>query len=189
MSFVLRPGSLQHPELITLFSSLAVVQGVKRATGLSTKIRWPNDIMVGPKKLGGVIAEAQSYKQEITQVVVGIGVNCNTRFTSSAVQGTEATSLVEEFGKEFEISELRDSVLDAFSLLYQRWKASENLIPLWVENVGTIGKSVRVKMKTDETVFSYDAVGVDAEGGLLVTDGKSKRALRAEDVEWLRENH
>src|SRR5712692_6055625 len=92
MSFILRPGNLQHPELVSLFTSVAVVQGVKHATGLSTKIRWPNDVMVGPKKLGGVIAEAQSYKQEITQVVVGVGVNCNAPLTSSSVPGTEVTS-------------------------------------------------------------------------------------------------
>ncbi len=188
ISFILRPGNLQHPELISLFSSLAVVQGVKHATGLSTKIRWPNDVMIGQKKLGGVIAEAQSYRQEITQVVVGIGVNCNAPVASSSVQGTEATSLVEEFGKEFEISELRHAVLDAFSGLYERWKARENLIPFWVENVGTIGKSVKAKMKTGETPFTYDAVGVDSDGGLVVTDGKTKTTLRAEDVEWLREN-
>jgi BirA family transcriptional regulator, biotin operon repressor / biotin---[acetyl-CoA-carboxylase] ligase len=189
MSFILRPCNLHHPELITLFSSLAVVQGVKRATGLSTKIRWPNDIMVGPKKLGGVIAEAQSSKQEITQVVVGIGVNCNAPFTSSSVPGTEATSLAQELGKEFEISKVRHAVLDSFSALYTRWKANENLLTLWVENVSTIGMSVKAKMKTGETLFSYDAVGVDSDGGLVVTDGKAKKTLRAEDVEWLRENH
>jgi BirA family biotin operon repressor/biotin-[acetyl-CoA-carboxylase] ligase len=189
MSFVVRPGNLQRPELISLFSSLAVVQGVKHATGLSTTIRWPNDVMVGPKKLGGVIAEAQSYKQEITQVVVGVGVNCNVPLTSSSVAGTEVTSLAQELGMEFEISELSHAVLDAFSTLYARWKASENLVPLWVENVGTVGKSVKVKMKTNENQFSYDAVGVDSDGGLIVTDGEARKTLRAEDVEWLRENH
>lgn len=188
MSFILRPENVQHPELITLFTSLAVVQGVKHATGLATKIRWPNDIMVGQKKLGGVIAEAQSYKQEITQIVVGIGVNCNAPVPSSSVSGTEATSLAQELGREFEIQELRNAVLDAFSALYARWKASENLVPLWVESVGTIGKSVKAKMKTGETLFSCDAVGVDSDGGLVVSDGKSKKTLRAEDVEWLREN-
>jgi BirA family biotin operon repressor/biotin-[acetyl-CoA-carboxylase] ligase len=187
MSFILRPGNIEHPELISLFSALAVVQGVKQAAGLSTRIRWPNDVMAGHRKLGGVIAEAQTHRQEITQVVVGIGVNCNAPLTGSQAAGGQATSLAEELGKEFQASELKLPVLDSFSRLYERWKAGEDLVPFWVENIGTVGKRVTVKMKTNGTPFSYKAVGVASDGGLMVAQGATKVVLRAEDVEWLRE--
>jgi BirA family biotin operon repressor/biotin-[acetyl-CoA-carboxylase] ligase len=187
MSFILRTGNIEQPELVSLFAALAVVQGIRHVAGLTARIRWPNDIMVDKKKLGGVIAEAQSYRHEITQVVVGIGVNCNASVSKSQPAGTEATSLAEELGKEFEVAGLRHSVLDAFSKLYERWKAGEDLVPLWVENVGTVGKVITVKMKTDETPFSYKAVGVASDGGLMVAQGATKVVLRAEDVEWLRE--
>ena len=188
MSFILRPRNLPSPELVSLVSALAVVQGIKSSTGLPTKIRWPNDVMVGQKKLAGIMAEAQSYKHEITQILVGVGLNCNAPLGNINAGGQEATSLVEELGRPVEISELKHSVLDSFSTLYERWKAGEDLVPLWIESIGTIGRPVTYKMKTDETTFSSEAVGVDSEGRLLVTKNGTETALRAEDLGWLRED-
>ncbi|MDA4126458.1 MAG: biotin--[acetyl-CoA-carboxylase] ligase [Thaumarchaeota archaeon] len=186
MSFVLRPEGISKPELIALVTAVAVVDGIKQDTGLDTAIRWPNDIMAGGKKLAGVIAEAQSYKQKITQVVVGVGVNCNAP-VSNAELGKEATSLAEELGKQFEISELKHSILDSFSQLYERWRAGENMMPLWKEYVATVAKPVSIKLKTNETAFSYQAVSIDSEGSLLVTKDGKQTIVRAEDLEWLRE--
>jgi BirA family biotin operon repressor/biotin-[acetyl-CoA-carboxylase] ligase len=187
MSMILRPVNIPNPELISLVAAVAVVQGIKRSTGLSTAIRWPNDIMVGQKKLAGVIAEAQFTKKELDSVVVGVGLNCNTPVADAESTGGGATSLVEELGKEFEIADLKHSILDSLSDLYQRWQAGEPMLPVWKENVGTVGKTVAVKMKTEETAFSYQAVGIDPDGGLvLFREGESK-VIHAEDLDWLRE--
>jgi len=187
MSFVLRPGGISKPELITLVSAVAVVDGIKNATGLDTTIRWPNDIMARGKKLAGVIAEAQSYKQEIIQVVVGVGVNCNAPVSDAEELGKEATSLTEELGRHLEISELRHSILDSFSHLYDRWRAGEDMMPLWKGHVATLSKPVSIKLKTEETAFSYRAVGIDSEGNLMVAKDGKQTVVRAEDLEWLRE--
>ncbi len=188
ISFILRPRNIPKPELVSLVTAIAVVKGVRHSTGLSTKIRWPNDIMAGPKKLGGVIAEAQFNKQELVNIVVGVGLNCNTPMEGSEVAGGQATSLIEELGRPFEISDLKHSVLDSFSELYSRWQAGEDMLPLWKEHVGTVGKSVTVKLKTDETAFSFQVVGLDSDGGLIVIREGETKVLDAEDVEWLREN-
>jgi BirA family transcriptional regulator, biotin operon repressor / biotin---[acetyl-CoA-carboxylase] ligase len=187
MSFILRPRNIPKPELASLVTATAVTVGVKRSTGLSTKIRWPNDIMAGEKKLAGVIAEAQFTKQELVSIVVGVGMNCNTPVAHSKETGGEATSLIEELGKPFEIFDLEHSILDSFSSLYQLWQGGEDMIPLWKENVGTLGKTVAVKMKTDETAFSSQAVDIDSEGGLILLLGGETKVVRPEDVEWLRE--
>jgi BirA family biotin operon repressor/biotin-[acetyl-CoA-carboxylase] ligase len=187
MSFILRPLNIPNPELISLVTSVAVVQGVKNSTGLSTRIRWPNDIMAGNKKLAGVIAEAQFTKKQLDSVVVGVGLNCNTPVAAEESTGGGATSLVEELGNEFEIADLKHSILDSFSDLYQRWQAGEAMLPLWKEHIGTVGKTVAVKMKTEGTAFSFQAVGVDPDGGLvLFREGESK-VIHAEDLDWLRE--
>ncbi len=188
MSFILRPRNISKPELASLVGAFAVVQGVKRATNLSTKIRWPNDIMAGQRKLAGVIAEAQFTKQELVHVIVGVGLNCNAPMAGSEAAGLGATSLIEELGKPFEISDMKHSVLDSFAELYTLWQAGEDMVPLWKEHVGTVGKNVTVKMETDETPFSSKAVGVDSDGGLIVFQDGETKVLHAEDVEWLREN-
>jgi len=187
MSFILRPAGISKPELITLVTAVAVVDGIKHATGLNTVIRWPNDIMARGKKLAGVIAEAQADKQAITQVVVGVGVNCNANVSDTEGLGKEATSLAEELEKHTEVSELKNSILDSFSYLYGKWRAGEDMMPLWKGRVATLGKTVSIKLKTNGTAFSYQAVGVDPEGSLMVTKDGKQTVVRAEDLERLRE--
>lgn len=187
MSFVLRPGGISRPELVTLVAAVAVVEGIEHATGLHTTIRWPNDVMARGKKLAGVIAEAQSYKHEITQVVVGVGVNCNAPMTSKEGLGDEATSLAEELGRHLQISEPKHSILDSFALLYERLRGGEDMVSLWKLHVSTIGKAVSIKLKTDETPFSYHALSIDQDGGLLVDKDGDSTVIHPEDLEWLRE--
>lgn len=188
MTFILRPRNLQKPELISLVTALAVVYALKSSTNLSPTIRWPNDVMVGAKKLGGILAEAQSYKQEITQILVGVGVNCNSPVVGIDPTGGDATSLIEELGKPIELSELKNSILDSFSGLYERWKAGENLAHLWVENVATVGKMITVKTKTAGNPFSCQALAIDPDGGLVVLKDGASTTFHSEDLEWLREN-
>ena len=185
MSFILRPPPISKPETVTLVAAAAVAEGIDQATGLAAGIRWPNDVMVKGKKIAGVIAEAQTFKQEVTQIVVGIGVNCNAPARTKL--GQEATSVLEETGNAVEISELKHSILDAFSRLYERWQEGEDILPLWKGRIATVGKTVRVKLKTTETPFSADAKGLDGEGGLILEATGETRVVRAEDIEWLKE--
>ena len=187
MSFILRPTGISKPELVTLVTAVAVVDGIKQATGLETAIRWPNDIMTKGKKLAGVIAEAQADRQAITQVIVGVGVNCNSNVSGAWGLGNEATSLAEELGRHIETSKLRNSILDSFSHFYDMWRAGEDLIPLWKGYVASLGKTVSIKLKTNETAFSYQAVGIDPEGGLMIIKEGKQTVVRAEDLEWIRE--
>jgi len=186
MSFILRPGRIGRPEAMPLIGALAVVNGVNSLTGLRARIRWPNDIMVGSKKLGGVIAVAETYGREVTWVLVGVGVNCNAPISGLQTPG-EATSIAEEVGKDVEIRKVRDSILESFSRLYERFKAGEDLAPLWKKSVSTIGKSVTIKMRAGETPFSCDAVGIAPDGGLVVSRSGVRSTVLAEEIEWLRE--
>jgi BirA family transcriptional regulator, biotin operon repressor / biotin---[acetyl-CoA-carboxylase] ligase len=186
MSFILRPAALSRPELVTLVSAVAVAQGINEATGLFPVVRWPNDIMAGGKKLAGVIAESQSYKGEINQIIVGVGVNCNAPMSRAEGLKGEATSL-DELGKEVGISELKHAILESFSQLYDRWKGGEDLMPLWRDRVATIGKGISIKLKTEETAFSCNATGIDADGSLLVTKDGRPMVVHPEDLERLRE--
>ena len=188
MSFILRPDKIAQPESIPLVSALAVVQGVSASTGLKPRIRWPNDIMMGFRKLGGVVADAQSYHDRITQVVVGIGVNCNATISGLEPGSGEATSLLEELDHPVEISEVKNSTLGAFAALYERLRVDEDLTPLWTENVGTLGKSVTLKLRADKEPFPCQVADITSDGGLIVMRDHAGTVVYAEDVEWLRES-
>lgn len=186
LSFILRPIGLRRPELAAFVAAAAVAQGVREASGLEPAIRWPNDIMIGGKKLGGVIAQAQSSGAEIDLIVVGIGINCDVPISvSSGVP--DATSLTEQLGRDVEISLVRNAVLESFSRLYQKWQQGESMTPLWTSRLSTVGKAVLVKLKTDETPFSARATRVDDDGTLVIEHGGKTRDVTPEDLEWLRE--
>ncbi len=187
MSFVLRPAGLSRPELVALVAAAATVDGVKRTTGLASKIRWPNDVTVGARKVGGVIAEAASHGAAVDWVLVGVGVNCNAPLSAMTGLEAESTSLARELGKEVSIPEVMGSILDSFSTLYDRWRSGEDLLEEWSRHVGTIGKEVSIKLKTGENPFTCVAEDIDAEGNLVVSLEGESVAVSAADLEWLRE--
>lgn len=186
MSFILRPSTLPRPELATLVAAAAVAEGVRGALGLEPTIRWPNDVMVSGKKLGGVIAQAQSSGGEVNLFIVGVGVNCNASISEGSGVA-DATSLAEGLGRAVEMTAVRGAILDAFSRLYRRWQQGEDMTPLWKRLLSTVGSDVLVKLKTDETPFAARAVRVDDEGALVVEDGAKDRRITSADLEWLRE--
>jgi BirA family biotin operon repressor/biotin-[acetyl-CoA-carboxylase] ligase len=188
MSFILRPEGIEQPESIPLVSALAVVQGVSSSTGLKPRIRWPNDIMVGFRKIGGVVAEAQSYHDRVTQVVVGVGVNCNATISGLEPGSGEATSLLEELDHPVEILEVRNSILEAFAVLYGRLSEGQDLTPLWTENISTLGKAATIKLRTDKEPFQCNVVDITSDGGVIVLRERAGTVVYPEDLEWLRES-
>lgn len=187
MSFVLRPGAIPRPEAVTLVSAVAVAEGIERSTGLSPSIRWPNDILLGGRKVAGIIAEAHSLGHELLQAIVGVGVDCNMPASEMRPLEGEATTLQMELGRQADISDIRRSILDSFSSLYDRWKAGHDLQREWSERVSTLGRRVLVKLKTEENPFSCEARGLEGDGSLSVSYAGGQRIISPEDLEWLRE--
>ena len=183
MSFVLKPSALPKPEQISLVTALAVVEGIGRSTAVAPKIRWPNDVMVGDKKLAGIIAEAQTRGGELSEIVVGIGINCNTSVDGPDLQ---ATSLSELLGRDIDIVDLRLAILSSFSDLYDRWQRGEGMTSAWARSQ-SFGDTVSIKLKTEENPFSGKKSGLDAYGNLVVLTLGRLRIVRSEDLEWLRE--
>jgi BirA family biotin operon repressor/biotin-[acetyl-CoA-carboxylase] ligase len=185
MSLLFRPTSAANLQTLTVASSLAVVRGIEKATGLKTRIRWPNDVMVGGKKVAGVIAESSFTGEGLSFVMVGIGVNCNAKVTT--VEPTNAaTSLSEELGKEADIKELRQAILDAMGSIYDQRLGGADTMKLARGAIGTLGKRVEVKTKSGKTIEGM-AIDVEPAGGLVLEQAEGKLTLRAEDVERLRE--
>ena len=80
MSVIVRPGTRLDDDanpaaLLTLASGVAIAEAVRAATGLPAEIKWPNDLLVGGRKLAGILAEAAVQAGALQFVVVGFGVN------------------------------------------------------------------------------------------------------------------
>lgn len=189
-SIVLRPKlETKFIPLITLMSGIAVYDTLKDL-GLKPDIKWVNDVLIGEKKISGILAENVETTRG-NAVIVGIGININNRNFPDEVAET-ATSILSEPGTVvtgFSRDDLETSLTSFISYWYEILK-SENgpaeIIQNWSDrSTYFAGKRVRVTLP-DETIEGTTD-GLEENGALRVklADG-SRRIIQAGDVERLR---
>jgi BirA family biotin operon repressor/biotin-[acetyl-CoA-carboxylase] ligase len=99
VSILLRPliPAARLP-LLPLAAGLAAANAIRATTGLAIDLRWPNDLLIGPRKVGGILVEAKTEASAVAFTVVGVGVNVHQR-DFPADLATPASSLDLETGK------------------------------------------------------------------------------------------
>jgi BirA family biotin operon repressor/biotin-[acetyl-CoA-carboxylase] ligase len=89
----LRPAiSLEYVPLISLAAGLAAAQAIRIAADLDVELRWPNDLLIGDCKTGGILVESKIESGEVAFAVIGIGINVHQRAFDLGL-ATPATSL------------------------------------------------------------------------------------------------
>jgi BirA family biotin operon repressor/biotin-[acetyl-CoA-carboxylase] ligase len=154
--------------------------------GIGAQLKWPNDVLVGDRKLAGILAEASSEGEGIDSIVVGIGVNVEAPLSEDLRE--TATSLTRETGRAHDVLSVAASVLGRWTLWYETLRGDparvrtawrERSIPWW-------GREVEVS-RGGQLVVGI-ARDIDEGGALLLerSDGTSvavlsgdARALRA----------
>jgi BirA family transcriptional regulator, biotin operon repressor / biotin---[acetyl-CoA-carboxylase] ligase len=117
-SLQLRPAiaSERLPEL-TGVASLACAEAIAALTGVEPKLKFPNDVLVGDRKLAGILAEAREGR-----VVLGIGVNVNVPAEELPQEvDRPATSVLVETGRELDRAELLAELLERLERRYDAW--------------------------------------------------------------------
>lgn len=180
-SLILRPKILPNQAaLLTLLAGVAVSEAVREVSGESARIKWPNDILLNNKKMGGILTELAAETDEVRFVVVGIGLNVNND-KKSLVAG--ATSLKEEKGQSICRLSLLREVLRRFELNYLdfRKKNTGAILEKWRQDSATLGR--RIKVYCHRQHLEGQAQDVDTDGGLLVRDDQGLvRKVMAGDV-------
>jgi BirA family biotin operon repressor/biotin-[acetyl-CoA-carboxylase] ligase len=78
MSIILKPEiDPGDATLITIVTAVACAISLKKVTGMRVSIKWPNDLIVSGKKIGGILTELKTYRKKILYAIVGIGINVN----------------------------------------------------------------------------------------------------------------
>jgi BirA family biotin operon repressor/biotin-[acetyl-CoA-carboxylase] ligase len=168
VSLLLRP--FLPPEevpLITLTAAVAVVRALRRQTGILAGIKWPNDIYLAGKKVGGILSEMATAAERLSYLVVGLGLNVNNPYMPQELDGL-ATSLARESGRTFCRGLILQSWLEEFEVLYERFLAREFPVILeeWKARTITLGRQVRVVQGLQE--IRGLALDVGEDGALLV---------------------
>ncbi len=168
VSLLLRPP-LPPTELpqITLTTAVAVVRAVRRATGLTLGIKWPNDLLLGDQKVGGILTEMETETDRIRHLVVGLGLNVNNVQFPAELK-TTATSLALAAGGPFPRLQILKAWLEEFEDLYERFLARQfpDILAEWKNYTVTLGKAVTVRQ--GEVAISGEALEVAPDGALLV---------------------
>jgi BirA family transcriptional regulator, biotin operon repressor / biotin---[acetyl-CoA-carboxylase] ligase len=111
-----RVAPARWPEL-TVLASRAVAAAIEAVTGLATELKHPNDVLVGGRKVAGVLAEATEGR-----VVLGIGINVNVPAGALPTEvRLPATSLLAELGEPVDRAELAVELLDRLERAYDAW--------------------------------------------------------------------
>ncbi len=170
LSVLLRPAfSVSEIPVLTITAAVACARAVKEITGLRVEIKWPNDLMVSGKKLGGILTEAKSRGKTVHFVVVGIGINLNSDSADFPPEVCSAvTSLRAETGKETRKDGLIQSILEEMGHWYGMLTVGKKGCVLEESKriSCTLGK--RVVITTGEGVFEGVAETLDEEGRLIL---------------------
>lgn len=177
---VLRP-TVQQLRVLTIIAALAVARGIEGQTGLACSLKWPNDVLLGERKVSGILIESRLTGEQVDYMLVGIGVNVNADLTSHSEIASMATSLMMELGREVSREALAAAILNEMEALYLAAQAGQPLHQEWRARLGTLGRQVRVRV--GEEVEEGLAEDVDAEGSLILrrADG-SRVTITAGDV-------
>ncbi len=181
MSIILRPNmSPGQASQLTLLSAVALCESVRRVTGVQATIKWPNDLLVGKKKLAGILTELNAEMDRVWFVVVGVGINVNTSL-HALPEGS--TSLKVEAKQSFLRVALMQDILESFEQWYERLaiQGFKAVTKRWRELSSTLGR--RVCIHNGEKSLEGEAVDINEFGALIIcNDDGVKMTHMAGDV-------
>ncbi|MGH3508708.1 MAG: biotin--[acetyl-CoA-carboxylase] ligase [Nocardioidaceae bacterium] len=186
-SVLLRPDAVRAERWpwLPLLVGVAVA-GALREEGVDARLKWPNDVLVGDRKLAGILLERVETPTG-PAAVVGIGINVSQ--TRDELPVPQATSLYAE-GRTSDRGSLLAVVLANLGVGYASWSAAggdpdRGLRVSYEGLCATLGSTVRVEVPTGPPVLGR-AVGIDPAGRLIVGTGGGEVAIGAGDVVHVR---
>jgi BirA family transcriptional regulator, biotin operon repressor / biotin---[acetyl-CoA-carboxylase] ligase len=169
VTLLLRPriSPVQAP-LLTIMAGLSAHAAIQAQTGLQPDVKWPNDLMLNGKKLGGILTEMHSETTLVRFVIVGIGINVNQEKFPPELSGI-ATSLRAETGQSQSRLELLRRLLREFETDYNRFlrDGPAPIIERFTQ-VSSYARGKRVRVSNGSENYVGLTAGLRPEGLLQV---------------------
>jgi BirA family biotin operon repressor/biotin-[acetyl-CoA-carboxylase] ligase len=185
LSILLRPKLLPaHAAQITLMAAVALADVVDSYVPGQAAIKWPNDILIGKRKLAGILTEASCDADRVHYVILGVGINLN--YASDAMPEEirrRATSLLEVTGKPVQRESFLQGLLQGIERCYGELEQAgfAALAPRWQKYFAWRGRRVRVELLDQVTIGT--AKGIDRDGALVLLDDQGvEQRILAGDV-------
>lgn len=176
LSLILRPSipSVQAPQL-TLAAGVAVAETVSRYCPEGVRIKWPNDIQVGGRKISGILTEAKASPSHLEFVIVGIGINVNMEKADFPSElRDKATSLKIETGRDI----CRFTLLSELFLAWDKWyeamltKGFRGIKDTFISYAPLAGKMIQVTF--GQEVLQGEVIDIDDEGAVRLKNERGE---------------
>ncbi len=182
MSIILKPKfSPEVAQGMTILAAVSVADAIAEVASLKPQIKWPNDILIGSKKVSGILTEMSTQNMIIEHIIVGIGINVNAE-ENDMEDGIKniATSLLIESKKTdgftglLNRNKLITSILNKFDKYYEMFLSTglSSVLQYYQKYFNMIGKEIEINIK-DKRVKGQ-VVGIDSKGALLIKTGENE---------------
>lgn len=183
MSLLLRPTmEPSKAPMLTLVMAYSAAMAIREQEGLEVGIKWPNDLVIGTKKICGILTEMSAEVDYINYVVIGVGINVNMQsFPEELCE--KATSLRVEKESPIKRSALIACIMKKFEENYERFVKEQNLKFLQEDyNRLLVSKEKEVRVLEPGGEYNAYALGINETGELLVRkeDGEEETVFAGE---------
>lgn len=181
-SVVLRPKlNNEGFNLLSLFAAVAVAEAIEEVTHLRVEAKWPNDLLIGKKKVAGILIEGSFKDNSSEYVILGIGINVNqTSFPDDLMQ--KATSL----------SHVSDNEVNRIDLFRETLRSLERnyinvctvgfppILSAWLSRSSLMDKPISISQQG--ALITGVVKGLNSDGGLVIQTDESTQTVFAGDV-------
>lgn len=184
MTIILRPEvTLLEASKLTIVTGVAIAKTLKDEFNINVGIKWPNDLLLGNKKICGILTEAVTDYDKVKAVLVGIGIDVNIHEDDIPDELEHiATTVQKETNITFKRADIMRKFFKIFEELYEEYKKDnfKYIISEWRRLSSTTGN--RVKVYKDGKAIKADAVGITNNGALIIEtdDGKLEKITSGE---------
>ena len=183
MTLLLKPEmNPNHASMLTLVAAMAVARAISKCAGTEALIKWPNDIVIGGKKICGILTEMSAQFDFINHIVIGIGINVHNEHFPEEIAET-AGSIFLQTGKRIRRAELIEQILEQFEHYYAIFMETEDLSGLVREyNSILVNMNKSVRVLDPKEPFEGKARGITKKGELIVDTWESRKMVSSGEV-------
>lgn len=189
LTLILRPARADMVPRYAMAGTLALCEVIAALTGTRAAIKWPNDVLLGGRKIAGVLGDAVWHGGRLDALRVGIGINLRGARATFAARGLpEATSIAAETGVDLDSELFLDALLCSFNCYDDALARGDDadLVAGWRAMSDTVGRAVVVTLGNGSVLHGI-AQGLTGDGNLLLwtVDGGT-RPISPPEVHSLR---
>lgn len=169
-----KPAQPERLHVLTLTCARAAVELMEKETAKTAQIKWPNDLILGNKKVAGLLTETIFSGNSLDRVLIGVGFNVNQEKFNESLE-SKATSLRIENGRSFGREQLLADYLGLIEFYYGRWHKNETeLLKSINQKIIGYGQWIKLSINGQNRPEKYKLIGVNERGQLALINKESE---------------